>query len=226
MCRIRFEPWIGSRYDLCQQPRPLIFGKSRVLILGESHYTDDGEDQYTRNFTSIVVKTHRDKLPFFCRLKEACVKQDNAKDNAMTPMEFWHSVAFYNYVQWFTRVVPGPGGRPTSRMLRESRDAFRQCLNCLRPTHVIACGFVLWDYLRQNHQGFWCANPDVNQAILQQVPDEFRQRSVWSGSYHYEGGTCLIVGILHPSYHHGPRFQPQDWHPMLQAFFTFQPPQH
>ncbi len=220
MCRIRFEPWIGSRYDLCLPPRPPIFGESRVLILGESHYTDRGEDhedhedQYTRDFTSNIVRTRRADLQFFLNLKAACV----VPVDAMTSREFWHSVAFYNYVQWF---VPGPGQETPPEMFRESRDAFRECLNCLRPTHVIACGFGLWDRLCE-HQGFWCANPDVNQGILPFVPEQFQYKELWAGNYHYEGGTCLIVAIRHPAAY----FQPLAWHDMLQAFFAFQPPQH
>ena len=220
MCRIRFEPWIGSRYDLCRDPRPPIFGEqSRVLILGQSHYTHDGDDQYTRDFTSKqVIKLRNRRNYFFSNIQEACVGPANP--NGITPENFWHSVAFYNYVQWF---VPQGRDRPQIRefnrmfnqMLNESRDAFLQCLNCLRPTHVIVCGITtLWRHLRNY--------PRNNSDFCQAVPDHYNEITRL-GCYHYEDGRCLIMAIKDPS---TPGFRAQDWHPMLQAFFAFQPPQH
>ena len=220
MCRIRFEPWIGSRYDLCEDdlsykiPRPPIFGSSRVLILGESHYTDHGEDEYTRDFTSKIVRNHRVNHPFFLRVQEACLGQGIGQgNNAMNPKKFWHSVAFYNYVQWFVRVVPGPRVSPTPQMFTKSRDAFRQCLNCLRPTHVIACGFGLWQHLLPDMG----PGPVFNNAIL----DAFNGRL---GYFHYDGdGICRIAAIKHPAAFVERQQYWQYWHPRLQLFFALPP---
>jgi hypothetical protein len=56
--------------------------------------------------------------------------------------EFWHSIAFYNFVQ--VPVGTGPRQAPQSCAFLDARAAFRAVMEALSPERIIVCGKRLW----------------------------------------------------------------------------------
>ena len=105
----RFRPWIGENY---QQGR---WGK-RVLVLGESHYQWD-ENMPIDNWPTLTIECVEEIISghaqgrwqaFWTKVAVASLGHTSTLDEKRT---FWHSVAFYNYIQHC--VGFGPYARPT-----------------------------------------------------------------------------------------------------------------
>jgi hypothetical protein len=172
---IRFEPWVGDRYDSGG-----LLGV-RTLVLGESHYgeSEDASSQVTRGVVQQWAMEKRSA--FFTKVAKLLLNLPAGHWlSDETRAAFWHSVAFYNYVQEF----PGASARirPTEAMWQAARPAFFEMLNRLRPAAIIVLGFELWSRL-----------PDPSS--LQQVDDQ---------TFKVYGGDAFTPRVLaarvqHPS---------------------------
>jgi hypothetical protein len=137
MQHVRFEPWEGERYK--QAP----LGK-RLLILGESHYdwtkgsSIDNDAAVTKDCIQEQLKGHYKKA-FWTNIATTFVGH---RPTLEEKREFWHSVAFYNYVQ--SSVGFGPRIPPSSEQLARSESAFFEVLESLQPQVVVALGYRLW----------------------------------------------------------------------------------
>jgi hypothetical protein len=130
-----FDPWIGSLYAT-----EGIRGK-RLLILGESHYGGAGCEYPA--FTSDVIRDmalRKGRLPFFSRVQRLVVGGRGGFSNEERA-DFWHRVAFYNYVQ----SSPGnsPRCRPTPEMWEAASEPLRQTLLELSPHIMLVLGIEL-----------------------------------------------------------------------------------
>ena len=141
MNEIVFKPWIGENY------KKGVKGK-KILILGESHYGEKGAEY--DNFTKEVVKEVgiSKSIAYFTKIaKSILLLGSNESISHKQKEKFWHSVAFYNYVQCF--VGEGPRERPTTEMWESSKKPFIEILNTLYPDIVVVFGCELWDNLPQ-----------------------------------------------------------------------------
>ena len=210
---MNFRPWKGDR-----------FGKhngmglpSRVLLVGESHY---GPRHQPSDFTKCVVEEYiaDGGYRFFTGMLKAILGSESsaARD---TRAAFYNSVAFYNFVQ---DMIENPRIAPTEDQWRRGREVFPDCLNRLKPSHAVACGFRLWNCGLPDER--FSEPPHLEQDILPHLPEQYQQdekhRSEgWIGQYAYEDGTYLIMKIGHPS---SGRFSPIAWHPVLRWFLQLE----
>lgn len=207
---INFKPWIGDDYHSGSK----IGLPCTLMLLGESHY--GGREKFYPDFTKCVIREYvrGDRMHrYFTTLQKAVLGSET------NPKCLWRSVAFYNFIQ---DLLEKPRAKPEDHMWERATSPFRNVLECLHPTHVIACGFRLWDHL-PGDEGFWKSAPEDERNIMEFLPKKFDTQKHkdrgWSGRYQHEKGECLIVKIKHPSV----AFSWREWHPMLKHFLQLQP---
>ena len=179
-----FTPWVGADYEVSEE---------RLLILGESHYGDESmPGNSTITFTQEYVdgQNHR----FWTSIMQVVRGQPYWE---LDRKEFWHSVAFYNYVQ--QPVAETAGVAPTTEMFSSSRDAFLSVLNQLAPQKILVLSNRLW----QNMPTGSLPGPHLSYG------EETRETLL----YQYKGGEALACWVPHPSY----GFSWSQWHPMIKA---------
>jgi hypothetical protein len=126
-----FDPWVGSRYTTDG------IGGRRLLILGESHYGGDG--CHYSAFTTEVIRDMalvQGHLPFFSRVARLIL---GGRGGFSPPEreEFWHRVAFYNFIQ---TALEQQGDRPTCEMWQAGREPFLQTVTELAPHIILVLG--------------------------------------------------------------------------------------
>ena len=125
---------MGSRYATDG------IGGKRLLILGESHYGGDG--CHYPAFTSEVIRDmalQKGRLPIFSRVHRLVVGGRGGFSEAERE-DFWHRVAFYNFIQ---TALEQQGDRPTYEMWQAGREPFLQTLRELAPSIVLVLGVEL-----------------------------------------------------------------------------------
>jgi hypothetical protein len=187
MKNVKFKPWIGSRY----QEAPL--GR-KVLVLGESHYDWDS-DEPINDDSDVTNKVIQEQLvggytkAFWTHIVKTFL---NHKPSLDEKRAFWHSVAFYNYIQ--SSAGFGPRVPPSSEQFVKSEPAFFEVLQSLQPRLMVVLGYRLWGRL-----------PTTNFEEAPEIPEADH---VGTGRYHYLGGSCLAICLKHPS----SGFNGLDWH--------------
>ena len=129
---VYFLPWIGDNYGA--QSR---WGKP-VLIVGESHYSSEEKG---RQFTRNCVQKHIDgwDKSFWTNIRYCLGNREISRN------DFWHSVAFYNYVQ---EIVEGHKDRPTAEMWETAKKPFQDVVAQLRPQCIVVLGkTTTWKHL-------------------------------------------------------------------------------
>lgn len=133
MTNLYFRPWKGVRYGE---------GGFRLLLLGEGH---DGEpDDNPAQATSTVVEKWRSG--------EWNIQYLTAAARVLTGKQCWEinrssdldCIAFYNFVQVS---LPFCGKRPSPEQGCASQAAFKEVLELLTPTHVLATGNFVWEHM-------------------------------------------------------------------------------
>jgi hypothetical protein len=183
---IHFLPWQGSAF-----PEK---ADRRLLVLGESHYSDAPEDE---DFTRSVVRQYvsgAENRAFLTNIAQAITGKPHWE---IDRLEFWNSVAFYNYVQ--ETVIEGR--RPTVKMFRDSEAAFFEVIDLLRPSHVLALGTRLWE----------CMPPLQNEKLNFECGGQRHQY----GEYRRAAECILAMHIVHPS---SGGFSSREWYPVIQKF--------
>jgi len=136
-----FDPWIGQKY-WTDGLRGV-----RVLILGESHYGTEGTEK--RSFTTDIVREwgQEKRLRFFTITQQLFQDIGSSLPSDAQRVEFWDSVAFYNFIQSFV----GEEARisPTHAMWRAASDAFLATVSELRPQLIVVLGLELRSQLPQ-----------------------------------------------------------------------------
>jgi hypothetical protein len=189
MKHVFFKPWVGRNYfdgDL--------FPK-RILILGESHYQWDKNIPLTENITNecILEQIEGDYTKqFWTNIVIAFL---NKHPSIEDKRRFWHSVAFYNYIQG--DVGFGPRVRPTEEMWVNSQQAFLEVLEEYNPKCIIVLGFQLWKNLPST-----CGKgPKIDNA----TQTETRKYPTGNDTY------ALAYGIRHPA----AGFSAWYWYPFI-----------
>jgi hypothetical protein len=138
-----FDPWIGNHYATGA------FGGKRLLVLGESHYGDEG-DLYP-GFTAKIIREYalqKGYFRIFPKIQRLVVGGPGGFSNAERA-EFWHKVAFYNFIQ----TILDYGGRPTYEMWQAAREPFLQTVRELAPNIILVLGMELNRNLQQVPDG-------------------------------------------------------------------------
>ena len=210
MCQ--FEPWVGDNYW------DGFAGGPRLLILGESHYGDGPPD---RNLTKDLTRQYAEgqwNYNFWTGIMQTVVGHTRAEIEqgvdlqsingdlaiAMCRESFWHSVAFYNYIE---ELLPGPGQAPPAPAWRAARPAFEVVLEALEPQALLILGARLWNHLPgptlcNGHQDYVYGPLHAGEldghAWVYQIPN----------------GHVVAAGIRHPS---SRGFNWEEWHPVVSA---------
>lgn len=185
--QVRFLPWVGSRYRAGLQG-------AKTLILGESHYQKNGKD-YSRNLNIELIAGQADKTgtylgryPFWTKIIKLASPHD------INPNRFWHSVAYFNYIQEFVGLAARE--RPTKQMWEDASEPFYEVLQELKPDFILTLGNHLWDHL----PGKFCSDIDgePNSTYCKYVLD---------------GHTTVTAKSRHPSSF---GFTYSAWQPVVQ----------
>lgn len=208
---MNFEPWQGNDYG-CQNSLGL---PARLLVLGESHYGAEDRPDITKDVVEeVFAKDVSYRYRFFTSVfMAACGKEKEPTREALK--EFCHAIAFYNFIQ---DMLHKRGDRPGAEQWKGGLAHFFDCLVKLKPSHIIACGFGLWDNLPSE-----CFTDLAEESVLEQLPKRYQDNAShahrgWIGRYDHAGGSCLILKIHHPSM----SFSTDEWRPVLQKFFKLE----
>jgi len=152
--KVHFMPWIGTNYY-----QNGLFER-KILLLGESHYSTVFHNKpktetslYTRH---IMQKFAIDETArYYTVTRKLIVGAANAchnqrKLNNISKYDFWHSVAFYNFVQEF--VGKKARQRPSDQHWIEAYSPFHEILERLMPDICIVLGKELWRHLPQENE--------------------------------------------------------------------------
>lgn len=187
MKHVLFKPWIGSRF----QEAPL---GARVLILGESHYDWEAGKSINAdpNLTNVLIQEQIDgdySKAFWTHIAATFLNHKPTLDEKGV---FWHSVAFYNYVQ--SSAGFGPRVAPSLDQWGNSEAAFFEVLEALQPKLLVALGYRLWEQL-----------PNSSCEGAEKIPGA---EHVNTCRYRFPGGSCLAISLKHPS----SGFSSTEWH--------------
>lgn len=200
-----FHPWVGEKYKLG-------FDNKKILVLGESHICGgckdqcgdlDINDEGCRKMTTVAVQhflNYKKGEDDFANWMNTYTRFSNIVHNKQLSgtemVDFWDSIAFYNYVQFATdeaRVSP------SLQEFAESEKAFFEVLDILQPDLVIAWGDRLWNHMPSSGSYKESVNSKVNWG---------------KGLYYYKFADreIPIMTIYHPS---SSSFN-YEWHEIIQ----------
>lgn len=141
---LSWHPWIGENYENGGK-----FGK-KVLILGESHYGTSNDNWFNENLTRLTIQQKIGeaegeigkfyKKAFHTNIFKAFNEKPPTNENVK---EFWHSVAYFNYVQG--SVGAKARVRPTNNDWKKSFKSVLKTLEILKPDIIVVLGYKLWD---------------------------------------------------------------------------------
>jgi hypothetical protein len=190
MARVFFQPWVGTDFNAKG-----LFSK-RTLILGESHYQWAIDKPLTEELTRDLVRVQSEGTytkQFWTNIAVAFLGR---RPTLEEKRRFWHSVAFYNFIQ--ANVGFGPRIRPTPQMWGEAHAPFLEVLEELRPECVIALGYDLWHRMP--------LPAEKGPAIEGAAQTETRRYRTGHEAH------ALAYGIRHPSAGFSGRY----WYPFVQ----------
>ena len=182
---VKFQPWIGKNYK-----------RGGLLLFGESHYEKEKKDRYPiYKYTKSVVENFMSgtKFRYFGNIESILLSS-----GAYKTMD---DVAFANGIQVF---LSNAKEQPTSEDKIKVAAAFKNYVDCLQPSKAIILSKRLWvDWL-------W-AGPWEEKKVKTLIRGG-KQSEIWR--YKYDGGSCLCIGIHHPSR----GFSAASWRPLVHAF--------
>lgn len=188
---LNFQPWISDNYLNNT-------GKyGQLLVIGESHYFENEEesegneelkennnsDAYSEDnhFTSAVVELYingEKDINFFRNL--------GLLFNSNDRYELWKNVAFANAIQVS---LPKAESQPCSEAISTVIPAFWLLLKNLQPTRVLVCSKRMWNG--------WMPDNDERSSFIEKISSNEKHSTIWK--YDYGTGSCLAMGIKHPS---------------------------
>lgn len=193
---VHFTPWVGMNYQ------SVGFKKRKILVLGESHYRDKAmvpdETEWTCQCVAEQVATDY-RFRFWTGIAKSFLGKI---PNLAERKDFWHSIAFYNYVQ--KPVGKGPRVRPTEAMWKGSEVGFQSVLEALAPDLVVAFGKQMWEWLPHE------AVHNESKKILDHKVEVCGYRSG-------KDKIATTVSLPHPS---SAGFNGATWHPVIKELIT------
>ena len=212
MCQFelcQFEPWIGANYW------DGFAGGPRLLILGESHYGDGPPKRdCTQRYTCQYAQGKWNHL-FWTGIMQTVLGHPRAEIDqgvhingdlgiVMNRESFWHSVAFYNYIQ---ELLPGPGQAPPAPAWRAARPAFEVVLEVLEPQALLIVGRRLWDHI---------PGPTLCNGHQDYVYGPLYEGELDGHAWVYQipNGHVVAAGMHAPA---ARDFRWERWHPVVSA---------
>jgi hypothetical protein len=191
---IKFLPWVGSEYTKG-------FNGRKTLILGESHYYWDESNPIAKQ-RRITIECIEEQIEegyrkaFWTKLASAMIGKSPTKGDKAS---FWHSVAFYNYVQ--ASAGTGPRIRPKKESWDISVSPFQIVVDELCPDIIVVLGYRLWDMLPNlsGHEG-----PPIEGSSAS---------NPWF--YPHKSGQAMAFSIKHPS----SSFSWEEWHRIISKAY-------
>jgi hypothetical protein len=190
MKHVKFLPWVGENYQNG-------LNGLRTLVLGESHYESSNNPDISNSPRETILCIEEQASgdwakAFWTKTASALIgRRPTLEDKKL----FWHSVAFYNYVQYSAGF--GPRVRPPPESWEKSKLPFEEVLNELKPELIVALGYRLMAML-----------PDLNGHEGPTI-DSAPQPRTWL--YPHPLGRALVFNIRHPS----SAFSPPSWYPLV-----------
>lgn len=193
---IRFLPWIGSNYSKG-------FKGVKTLVLGESHYqwATAGDINTWPTITPTLIQHQIDgdytkafwtKIAITFLNHQPCIEEKGA---------FWHSVAFYNYVQ--ESAGNGPRQAPSEKSWDLSVSAFQKVIEDLSPEFMLVLGDRLMGRL-----------PSLGRIPGMPISGALRT-TTWI--YSLGNVPTFAYGIKHPS----TGFNGRNWHPHVMTALEY-----
>jgi hypothetical protein len=138
MENVVFRPWEGVNYAEG-------FNGKKILLLGDSQYnTGDEDGDFVHNLVENFIGYKERNCPH-AGYMNTYTKFTNIlfgeKVDSKTTINFWQSIAFYNYVQ---KSQEGHSISPTNEEFDDSQSAFVEVLEDYQPDLVIVWGWRLW----------------------------------------------------------------------------------
>lgn len=172
---VNFYPWRGARYDTG-------INNKRILILGESHYCEDSDkSQKSRH----ACPKEFDRYCMSCHMDSECHEKtiDTIVEHLSTEnynthktfkthvnghllsnkerFEFWHHLAFYEYIQF---AQPKPQMPLIQGDPIKNRNAFLEVLDLLKPDKIIIWGKRFYHLLLKEFGGEVIEHPAYPRA--------------------------------------------------------------
>lgn len=176
------------------------------MILGESHYEFLDDQTLATSWTrqsiehDIIGKKHR------FRTRVAAVFLGRHPTTPEERGDFWHSVAFTNYIP--VSVGRGARKRPTDEMWSAAIPRFSALIAEHQPQFLLVLGHELWERV---HYSF------AVDGYPEQHPNAQKQRRIWRYRIAPDR-TMLACATPHPS-SWGFVFTP--WHSFMQEMLGF-----
>jgi hypothetical protein len=130
---VRFQPWVGKNFA-SRVPR--------LLVVGMSHYSwgDKNLPDYWVTNAVILHRISGDvRNKFLTNIIATCIGHLPSDEERV---EFWHSVAFYNYIQEF--VGNSPRRAHAYELWARAEPALAQVLRALSPQLILVVGILNW----------------------------------------------------------------------------------
>ena len=130
---VRFQPWVGENFA-SRVPR--------LLLVGMSHYSWGDKnlpDYWVTNAVILQRISGAVRSKFLTNIIATCIGHLPSDEERV---EFWHSVAFYNYIQEF--VGDSPRQLHNYKLWLKSGPAFAAVIRTLRPELVLVVGVLNW----------------------------------------------------------------------------------
>lgn len=169
-----FPIWIGKNYNSGGR-----FG-AKILVIGESTYSESGED--TSQYNILIPEDHIAGYRDAFRTKLARVFLNTDKETREDISEFWHSVAFFNFV---SSPLDGPRKAPSNDMWKENSQFMESIVDDLRPNLIVILGYRMWASWHRNLSYLLSNGPKIIGAG--------REQSLFFGD------TTLLYCLRHPS---------------------------
>jgi len=201
---VYFKPWVGRQYG------PASRWRIPVLIVGESHY--EWLPERWRNGDLMPVTTTQKMVEeisqeayrhaHWTKIAIALTGENPWPRSADGPMgHFWHSVAYYNYIQ--EGVGLDNGQQPTAEMFSQSSEGFTSVLADLAPGLVIIFSFRVWNAIA----------PLLGSSgtVINSVGD-----LGYYGKFENQACSSVVLAVPHPR---APAFRnARNWHSTICQF--------
>ena len=185
---INFLPYVGPKYA---QSAPKIF------ILGHSHYADcDGSPEQMAEWDNDLGRTREvikddylatvaeGKIHRWIRCYRYMAAVLTGNDYHKSDY-FWDSLAYSNFFQKHVGTSPHDRRFITNELIEDSRNAFFENLEILRPDYVIAWGTTLFNY-------------EMPRDFIR-LPDENSSAATPRIGYYKNFSDTIIWWMTHPS---------------------------
>lgn len=193
---LTFEPWKGKNYDNS--------GFGKILLLGESHYEKGIENPlFTKEIIEEFLSGEQGK-GYTIYANIGYLFSDDCRS-------IWNEIAFSNLIQNY---LLDASTDPKKEDFQRISGVFWLLLERLKPDKVIVCSKEIWkDWIPVVSENETKKCDNVGKILI-----DGKHSNVWR--YDYGNGSCLAIGITHPSWMFGKNGTPQEWRPLVSSFLS------